>query len=195
MLELSVPHGATWRHAMTQPSDPPHGADEPGGRPPPATSAPSTEPMVSQAAASPPAPGPDQARRRGPGWLVLSAVGMAGLILGLVLGAVGFGLASIAWHHHHHGGWPGDRRGVHHQDPGGGVPGPGAAGGRTGAFAPCRRLRPNRRSHRNRRSRRHRRTRRHRLLPRRRPFRLSRARAWPSIAPGGITPHVAGSRA
>ena len=71
----------------------------------------------------PPAPQPSGAQPAGParlGWLPLAAVGVAGLILGMMIGAVGFGLLSIVWHHGP--GAHGDDRGNFWQDDRGGRP-------------------------------------------------------------------------
>jgi len=67
---------------------------------------------------SPVAPAPPRSVPAGRSWLPLTAVGVAGLVLGLVVGAVGFGLISALGHHGPHG--RGDDRGQHWQDDRGG---------------------------------------------------------------------------
>lgn len=76
--------------------------------------APDTQPIPAANEPPPPppvvaAPVPPERRRR---VTPLVAVGLAGLLLGFVLGAVGFGIASTVWHHVGFG----DDRGHHGPD-------------------------------------------------------------------------------
>ena len=94
---------------------PPRAEAVPPPSPPPGPPLAGAVPPPGSQAGPPPMAGPSPAvNGTGRKWLPLTAVGVAGLILGLVIGAVGFGLVSaFAGHHGPFG--RGDDRGQHGQ--------------------------------------------------------------------------------
>ncbi len=78
-----------------------------------------TPPPVEPPATNPPPPPPAAAAPAGSaafssGWIAPLATGLIGLFLGIMIGAVGFGLVSAVWHHSSHD--RDDDRGQHWQD-------------------------------------------------------------------------------